>query len=103
EEESNSGDEETASASQRTFDEQMTSIIQLIRDSADYLEYHLQFGEKCTKRVLREPERDGVPFLQLAENCLSKERAFNSTRGTAPTAWKGTSTIVLSPETIAVI
>lgn len=70
-----------------TFGEQMTKHISMLRDFADGLEYQLQFDDH---RMLASLEREGGSFLRFAQNCLSRERRMNSTRGVSPTTWEKT-------------
>jgi hypothetical protein len=72
-----------------TFRERMTTRIKMLRDFCDGLEHQLQFEDQ---RMLAAVEREGAAFFRFADNCLSRERRFNSTRSTSPTTWEKTTT-----------
>jgi len=63
----------------------MDAHIQMIRDFADGLEYQISFQD-C--HYLKTLQKEGAGFFQLAENCLSHEHRFNSSREASPTTWE---------------
>ena len=69
----------------KTFKEEMEVHIQKIRDFADGLEYQIAFQDR---RFLKTLQKEGAGFFRLAENCLSRERRFNSSREASPTMWE---------------
>ena len=69
----------------KTFGERMKAHVDLLRNFSDGLEYQIQFGDT---RMLDYLEREGRSLFRLAENCLSRERRMNSTRGGSPTTWE---------------
>jgi hypothetical protein len=89
EEESDSGwvdmGQDLLGGGRATFEERFREHIRTIKDFCDGLEYQVQFGDH---RMLLALERDGVGFLRLAKNCLSRERRMRSTRGSTPTTWE---------------
>ncbi|EDR07054.1 uncharacterized protein LACBIDRAFT_299387 [Laccaria bicolor S238N-H82] len=70
---------------QKTFKEEMDAHIQKIRDFADGLEYQISFQDR---RFLKTLQKEGAGFFRLAENCLSREHRFNSSREASPTTWE---------------
>ena len=68
-----------------TFRERLLKHIHLLQDFCGGLEFQLQFSDQQMLQVL---EREGAGMLRLAENCLDRERWFNTTRGDAPTTWE---------------
>ena len=68
-----------------TIKEKMVNYIQIIRDFCDGLEYQVQFQDP---RFLKTVEKDGAGFIRLAQNCLSRERRYNSSRAASPTTWE---------------
>jgi hypothetical protein len=72
-----------------TFRERMTTRSKTLRDFCDGLEHQLQFEDQ---RMLAAVEREGAAFCRCADNCLRRERRFNSTRSTSPMTWKKTTT-----------
>ena len=69
----------------KTFKEEMEVHIQKIRDFADGLEYQIASQDR---RFLKTLQKEGAGFFRLAENCLSHERQFNSSREASPTTWE---------------
>ena len=69
----------------KTFKEEMDAHIKTIRDFADGLEYQVSFQD-C--RFLKTLQKEGAGFFRLAENCLCRERRFNSSREASPTTWE---------------
>ncbi|KAK6996319.1 hypothetical protein R3P38DRAFT_2566074, partial [Favolaschia claudopus] len=67
-----------------TFDERLTETVAKLRDFCDGLEYQRQFHDS---RMLDAVEREGNSFFRLIDQCLTRERRANSTRGAAPTTW----------------
>ena len=63
----------------------MDAHIKMIREFADGLEYQVSFQDR---RFLKTLQKEGVGFFRLAENCLDRERRFNSSRETSPTTWE---------------
>jgi hypothetical protein len=72
-----------------TFCECLADRIKTLRDFCDGLKYQIQFEDQ---RMLATVEREGAGLFRLADNCLSKERRFNSTRAASPTTWERTTT-----------
>jgi hypothetical protein len=75
----------TDSTERLTFRERLLKHIHLLQDFCGGLEFQLQFSDQ---RMLQVLEREGAGMLRLAENCLDRERRFNTTRGDAPTTWE---------------
>jgi hypothetical protein len=69
----------------KTLRERFSEYIGTIREFCDGLEYQLQFEDH---RMLETVEREGVSFMRLAQNCLSRECRMNSSRGSSPTTWE---------------
>jgi len=69
----------------KTFKEEMDVHIQMIRDFADGLKYQISFQDH---RFLKTLQKEGAVFFQLAENCLSHEHRFNSSREALLTTWE---------------
>ncbi|KAJ6569856.1 hypothetical protein DFH09DRAFT_833004, partial [Mycena vulgaris] len=80
---------EVTGATRGTFNEHLTTHLATIREFCHGLEYQRQFRDS---RMLDALERDGVAFLRLAQNCLSRERRQNSSRSAAPTTWEHSTT-----------
>jgi hypothetical protein len=72
-----------------TLRERLVDHIKTLRDFCDGLEYQIQFEDQ---RMLATVEREGAGLFRLANNCLSRERRFNSTRSPSPTTWERTTT-----------
>jgi hypothetical protein len=70
-----------------TLRERLIDRVKTLRDFCDGLEYQIQFDDQ---RMLATVEREGAGFFRLADNCLSRERHFNSTRAASPTTWEKT-------------
>ena len=68
-----------------TFRERFLRKIDGYRDFLDGLEYQLQFEDE---RMLETVEREGAGFWRLAQNCLSRERRMNTSRGSSPVTWE---------------
>jgi len=68
-----------------TFRERFLRKINGYRDFLDGLEYQLQFEDE---RMLETVEREGTGFWRLAQNCLSRERRMNTSRGSLPVTWE---------------
>jgi len=68
-----------------TFRERFLRKINGYRDFLDGLEYQLQFEDE---RMLETVEREGTGFWRLAQNCLSRERRMNTSRGSSPVTWE---------------
>ena len=59
----------------------MDARIKMIRDIAD------------DRRFLKTLQKEGVGFFRLAENCLSREHRFNSSREASPTTWESSTAL----------
>ena len=68
-----------------TFEEKMKDYIRITRDFCDGLEYQVKFHDT---RFLGTLEKDGARFFNLAQNCLGRERRYNSSREASPTTWE---------------
>ena len=67
------------------FEGKMEDYIRMIRNFCDGLEYQVKFRDTWFLRTL---EKDGAGFINLARNCLSRERRYNSSREASPTTWE---------------
>lgn len=70
---------------QLTFKEQLRARIRLLADLTEGLRHQEQFTDP---RMLASLEREGASLFRLAENCLDRERRFNSTRVAAPATYE---------------
>ena len=68
-----------------TFHKRPADYIKTLQDFCDGLEYQIQFEDQ---RMLATVEQEGAGLFRLADNCLSRERCFNSTRAASPTTWE---------------
>ena len=57
----------------------------MIRVFADGLEYRVSFQDR---RFLKTLQKEGAGLFRLTENCLSRERRFNSSQEASPTRWE---------------
>ncbi|KAH8978339.1 hypothetical protein EDB92DRAFT_1821650 [Lactarius akahatsu] len=78
--------------SEKTCKEELEDYIRIIRDFCDGLEFQVKFEDP---RFLRTLEKEGAGFIRLAQNCLSRERRFNSSRASSPSTWERTTTKAL--------
>jgi len=69
----------------RTFEEAMSSNLNLISNFVTGLRYQVQFRDQ---RMLNVLEREGASFLRLAKACMEKERRMNTTRGPTVATWE---------------
>ena len=68
-----------------TFCERFQRKINGYHDFLNGLKYQLQFEDE---RMLEVVEREGAGFWRLAQNCLSRERRMNTSRGSSPVTWE---------------
>ncbi|KAJ7221248.1 hypothetical protein GGX14DRAFT_558747 [Mycena pura] len=86
--------DETWAVGAATFDEELTEIIETLRNFAIGLEYQMQFKEG---RMLEAIKRHGGGMLRLAQECLEKEHRANTNRGTRERTWENSSTMFYYP------
>ena len=74
-------DDEEFLRERQTFQERIEYYSDLLVNFAHGFRFQGQFNDR---RMLEAFEREGAPLFRLMENCLDRERRFNSSRSHAP-------------------